>query len=198
MAIKTPEMSLKDAIYKRRSIRSFTPDTVDRTTIDMLLDAAVQAPTAMRQEPWSFVVIQDSKVLQRLSATGKESVIQNASKLPLEHRDRLVARAKDPDASLFYDAGTLIAIYGKSDGPFVQADCWLAAQNLMLMACSLDLGACVIGLAIEALNTPFWRTELGVPTNLMAYAAIIVGVPRGEIQPISRKKPEILRFIGGD
>lgn len=45
-----------DAIFSRRSVRTYTPQQLDAATIRSLLDAAVQAPTAMHLEPWAFVV----------------------------------------------------------------------------------------------------------------------------------------------
>ena len=60
---------------------------------------------------------------------------------------------RDPGFSPFYGAGTLIVIYGRSKGPLVTADCWLAAENLMLAACALGLGTCVIGAAVDAFNS---------------------------------------------
>ena len=61
------ELSALDAIYQRRAVRSYLPDTVDEATIRRLLDAAVHAPTAMHTEPWSFVVVQDRAVLTAIS-----------------------------------------------------------------------------------------------------------------------------------
>ena len=93
---------------------------------------------------------------------------------------------------MFYNAGTLVVIYGKPMGPFVVADCWLAAENLMLAACAIGLGTCVIGLAVAALNTTERKTELNIPAGLVAYAPIIVGVPEGQTPVIPRKAPEIV------
>jgi nitroreductase len=46
---------------------------LDEPTIRALLDAAVQAPTAMHTEPWAFVVIQDDATLKRFSDRAKGS-----------------------------------------------------------------------------------------------------------------------------
>jgi nitroreductase len=100
-----------------------------------------------------------------------------------------------PDFHVFYNAGTLIVIYSKKQGPFVVADCWLAAENLLLSACAQGLGTCVIGFAVSALNTPEWRAELKIPTEMTAIAPMIVGVPAGETPPVSRNAPEILSWI---
>jgi nitroreductase len=65
-------MSAMDAIYHRRSVRDYAPEKIDQNVIRSLLDAAVHAPTAMHEEPWSFAVIQDKKLLDRLSESAKK------------------------------------------------------------------------------------------------------------------------------
>jgi hypothetical protein len=100
----------------------------------------------------------------------------------------------DPDFNVFYNAGTLIVICGKTAAPYVDADCWLAAENLMLTATSMGLGTCVIGSALSALNTPEWKAELGIPAGLSAIAPVIAGLPGEEGAPTSRKEPWILAW----
>jgi nitroreductase len=57
-------MELREAIYARRSVRSFKSDAVNETTIRSLIDAAIQAPSALNEQPWSFcVVLSQSKHL---------------------------------------------------------------------------------------------------------------------------------------
>ena len=54
-----------DTIYTRRSVRQYRDQALDRETIRGLIDAAIQAPTAMHVEPWAFAVVQD-----RVTAAG--------------------------------------------------------------------------------------------------------------------------------
>ena len=60
-------MDLKEAIYSRRATREFTADPIDEKTVRALIDAAVQAPSAVNTQPWSFCVIRDKALLARLS-----------------------------------------------------------------------------------------------------------------------------------
>lgn len=181
-------LSVMDAIYERHSTRAYTPEPVDKAAIKILLSAAVHAPTAMHEEPWAFAVIQDKHILNRLSDRAKEMLAAGGDAL----HPTAVSRFIDPNFNIYYDASTLIVIYGKPLGPFVVADCWLAAENLMLAACSMGLATCVIGLSVAVLNTPEWKKELNIPAELTAYAPIIVGIPSGITSPIPRKEPEIL------
>ncbi|MGD0412462.1 MAG: nitroreductase family protein [Verrucomicrobiota bacterium] len=191
-----PEVSVSaiNAIYLRRSVRDYAPRAIGQAVIQSLLDAAVHAPTAMHEEPWSFAVIQDGNLLNRLSDSAKESVRREAQGSDSQHAKHSLELVNKPDFHVFYNAGTLIVIYGKFQGPFVAADCWLAAENLMLAACAKGLGTCVIGFAVPALNTPEWKAALSIPAEMTAIAPIIVGVPAGETPSVPRKPPEIIAW----
>ena len=187
-------MSAMDAIFHRRAVRDYAPQKIDQTVIRILLDAAVHAPTAVHEEPWAFAIVQDRNTLKRLSDDVKELLASGADSIhPLLGR-HASDRFTTPEFNAFYNAGTLVVIYGKPLGPFVVADCWLAAENLMLAACANGLGTCPIGLAVASLNTPQWKIELGVPAEMTAIAPIIVGLPAGETPPVPRKPPEILSW----
>jgi len=83
-------------------------------------------------------------------------------------------------------------ICAKHTGPFAAADCWLAAENLMLAACALGLGTCCIGSAVPALNSPAIKSELGIPADVEVVAPIIVGIPASAAVESTRRGPLIL------
>ncbi|MDX1929845.1 MAG: nitroreductase family protein [Pirellulaceae bacterium] len=185
-------LSAMDAIYGRRSVRDYAPERIDHATIHALLAAAVQAPTAMHEEPWAFAVVQDKQMLQSLSDTAKELLASGTDAIHSVKARLALDRFTQTEFNVFYNAGTLIVICGKPIGPFVAADCWLAAENLMLAATSKGLGSCVIGLAVPALNTPEWKLKLNIPQEINVFAPIIVGIPNSEAPSVPRKPPQIL------
>ena len=194
-------LSALDVIYTRRSVRSYTRDRIDEATVRGLIDAAVQAPTAMLEQPWAFAVVQDDNRLRRLSDRAKAIWIREAEaphQLHLKHTSNLhgdfVKRLARPEFNVFYDATTLIVICARRTDGFVIPDCWLAAENLMLAAWALGLGTCCIGAAAPALNTPEGKVELGIPADVTAVVPIIVGVPSGDAAPVARRDPEILSW----
>lgn len=195
-------LSALDTIYRRRAVRHYLSTPVDEEAIHQLLDAAVQAPTAMHAEPWSFVVVQDRDVLKRISDRAKALMLERVT----PHRELLRAPGATPDENLlkmltdpnfniFYDAGTLVVICARPLNEFASADCWLAAENLMLAACALGFGTCCIGFALPALHTPEVKQELGITDDLEAISAIIVGVPQHDTAPVSRKPPHVIRWL---
>ena len=174
-----------DVIARRSSVRSYTPDLLDAATVRQLLHAATRAPTAMHAEPWAFVVVQDIGRLHRYSDLAKASWRGHA----------FAAALLRTDFNVFYDASTLIVILAKPSGPFAVADCWLAAENLMLAATALGLGTCCIGSAVEALSHPAVRAELGIPSDYTVVAPIIVGHIASPAAPTSRRAPDIVQWI---
>lgn len=181
-----------DAIYKRHSVRDYSTEVVSEASIHALLYAAVQAPTFMHQEPWAFAVIQDRKILKRISENAKHMALNEAEPTSIKEPGKVLSMASDTDFNIFYNAATLIVIYGRPLEKFIAADCWMAAQNLMLAAYAANLGSCVIGFAVPALNSVKWKKELQIPAELTAYAPIIVGYHAGASARTSRKPPEVI------
>ena len=195
MPLPKIEMTIFETILARRSVRSYKARRVDRTTISILLEAAVRAPTAIHQEPWAFVIIQDKQLLRSLSDQAKPLFVAEAQEKGLEHAGHSFDIFSYPDFNVFYDASTLILICGKKTAPSYAADCWLAAENLMLAACAMGLGTCVIGSALHALNTPETKIKLNIPEKFCVVAPIVVGFPDDEITQVLRKNPVIFANI---
>ena len=191
------QLDTMDAIFKRRAVRSYSGEKIDRGTIEQLLNAAVHAPTAVHREPWAFVIIQNKEKLREYSDRAKSLLLaqQEATSFFRAAEPKALSVLSDPNFNIFYDAGTLVVIGCKTRGPFVDADCWLAAENLMLAATARGLGSCCIGFAVEVLNTPEVKRELGFPEAGAAVAPIIIGVPKGETPATTRKAPEILSWV---
>jgi len=186
--------SILKTILARHSVRAYAPTPLDSTTVQTLLDAAVHAPTAMHEEPWAFVIVQDHALLQRLSDLAKPLFVEEVRHRNAQGAGHSFDHFTRPDFNIFHGADTLIIICAKPVGPFVAADCWLAAENLMLAACAIGLGSCVIGSAVAALNIRKVKAELGIPDEYSVIAPIVVGVPSGEISAPSRKEPLILSW----
>ena len=182
-------MSIMDAIYSRRAVRDFSAEDVPETALHALLYAAVQAPTVVAGDVWGFAIVQDREVLKALS----DHVGRQYNGVGDGEPGALPYHA-DTCFNIFFNAGTLVVIYGNALQTYAQADCWLAAENLMLAGCGMGIGSCIIGLAVDALNTSEWKTRLAIPPAMMAVAPIILGVPARGSDPVHRPAPNILSW----
>jgi nitroreductase len=182
-----------EVIYGRRSVRSYLPQDLTAAQVHALLDAAVQAPSALDAQPWTFAVVQNRETLRAWSDRAKVLLLARARTHP--GGERYADLLRDRSFNIFHDAGTLIVICGPSDDPFATADCWLAAQNVQLAARALGLGTCCIGFALPLLQQESVRAELAIPLEQVALAALIAGVPRAEPAPVPRDAPVILSWL---
>lgn len=183
------EKSVYETILARRSVRDYQPRKVDDAALGSLLEAAVRAPTAMQCEPWAFVIIQDNALLLSISDRAKalyKAEGHGGNSSPFGYT------IDNPDCNIFYNASTLILICGNRASPFAVADCWLAAENVMLAACAMGLGTCVIGYALPAFNDTDIREQLNITDDYQVVAPIVVGYQNGMTAQSKRKSPVIL------
>ena len=186
-------MDIETALWHRRSVRDYDSRPVDQATLQHLIDAAIQAPSAVNEQPWTFLVVRDAALLDRLSRDAKTQVLANLSdEVPSGNTsERFHQILSDPTFQIFYHAPVLIVIAAQARGSWVTEDCAMAAQNLMLDACSRGLGSCWIGFAQRYLNTPAGKQALGIPDTWVTVAPIIVGHPRTTPAAVPRRTPTI-------
>lgn len=183
-------MHVMDALYHRRAVRSYAPRPIDESLLRPLIDAAVQAPSAMNLQPWAFAVILERKILDSVSERAKVYLVRTTP--PSSPLEPYLENLRDPAFNIFYDAPAMIVICATSAAPGATEDCALAAQNLMLAAHAHGLGTCWIGFARPWLNEPEGKAALGIPEGYAPVAPIIVGYPGGPAEVHPRRKPEIL------
>jgi len=186
-------MEVFDAIHNRRAVRAYTAQPVDRPTIQRLIQAAAEAPSAVNQQPWSFVVIRGRDALAAIARDARRHLLETIPE------DSPMARFKEfvaaPDFDIFYGAPALIVICTTTADAGATEDCALAAENLMLAARALDLGTCWIGLARPWLAHTDCKKRLNVESHYQPVAPIIVGHPVSWPGVTPRREPEI-QWIG--
>jgi nitroreductase len=177
-------MELRDALYGRRAIRQFTPEPVARPVLERLIDAAIQAPSAINAQPWHFTVISKASLLDSIAVEAKAYMLRLAvvSDFPNHFRTTLAA----DDYHIFYHAPVLAVISARS-GEWAMEDASLAAQNFMLAAYAEGLGSCWIGFAQAWLKTKDGRRAIGLEDEYLPVAPIIVGHPAQPVPPVPRQ-----------
>ena len=186
-------MEINEAILGRRSVRSFTSDPVDETTIRRLIAAAIHAPSAVNDQPWTFAIVRDRALIDWVARDAKEFMRRTTSSDP--NFQQIRSLMEDQAFHMFYHAPVLAVIAAHAEGFWIVEDCALAAANFMLAAHAAGLGTCWIGFAQGFLNTDAGKRMLGLPLDWVPIAPIALGHPKLPPQPMMRKEPEI-RWIG--
>jgi nitroreductase len=178
-----------DVIRQRRAVRDYLPDPLDTGVLCELVDAAVQAPSPMNAQAWSFYIVRSRAVMDVCSDFSKAHVLTKLTgDSPLStFREGLA----NPDFDIFYNAPALVVICATTNETMAKQACCLAAENLMLAACAKGLGSCWIGFAEDWLNQPAGKSYLGIPATCTVVAPIIVGRPRAVPAAPSRRPAQI-------
>ena len=180
-------MDTVTAIHKRRSIRDYEKQAVEREIIaDILWDAA-QAPTTPVSGPFLFHVIEG---VARIADFG-----EHAKQYAREHRPDAVGYswADRSDFKVFLDAPVVIVISGgHADNSQSIPDGNRAGQNLMLSAHARGLGSSWVGAPLLWLRSPETRKELGIAEAFEPFAAFTLGYAASVPPSHSRERPEIV------
>ena len=185
-------MDIIEAIFHRRSVREFTDKPIDRGELRRLVDAAIQAPSAVNRQPWAFTVVNDQQLLDRISREAKKHMLATLpAGTPPAHFRLLL---NDPNFHIFYHAPVLVVISTIASSQWDIEDCALAAENLMLAAHAMGLGSCWIGFAQSWIGTPEGKATLDLPAEYVPIAPVILGHPKTAPPPVPRKEP-IIRWV---
>jgi nitroreductase len=187
--------AILDNIYQRRSVRNYSDKEVSDETLKEIIRAGTYAPTAMNQQPWRFVVVKNKQLIEKYDDRAKKAFL--AAYKDTENPDlvRYVQYLSKPTTRLFYEAPVLILVFASPD-VFIDHDCALAAENMMLAAQSLGIGSCWIGLAAGLGYDMEFLKEVGVPEGHKLIAPLIFGYPSKEnLKAPARNSDVILKWI---
>lgn len=149
-------METLEAIKTRKSVRSFSSKEIEDEKIEILMKAAMSAPSAVNRQPWFFYVVKDNDMKKELIKTiqfGKyESpviiipCIKETSTIPFNH-------------------------------DLAVCDLSAATENILLAAHDMGLGAVWCAIFPSKSHIKSIKKVLGAPAGISPFCAIFVGYP---------------------
>ena len=186
-------------IKKRRSIRSYDAKSVEKETIQKIIEAGRYAPSATNRQPWQFIVITNKTMIEDIANVIKNEIRKILKKrfflkyfFPSLKNEKAVQFLASTVISekdvLFFDAPVLIFVVTQKR-KFNDESCACCAQNMMLAADALGLGSCWIGFAHFLGLNKEWMKKIGVPKGYHIAAALVLGHPHKRPSNILPRKP---------
>ncbi|MCQ2374509.1 MAG: nitroreductase family protein [Salinivirgaceae bacterium] len=158
-------MDAIDAILTRASVRKFLPQKIDAQQVEMLLRAAMSAPSAGNKQPWQFVVITSRDVLLQISAQFPTAAPLNSAPLAI------------------VVCGDLTRTFSGEGIDYWVEDTSAATQNILLAAHAMNLGAVWCGIYPLSERVNFLRTLLRLPDNICPLGVVAVGYAAEKVEP---------------
>jgi nitroreductase len=144
-----------ETIFSRRSIRKYTDQPVEPEKLDLLLKAAMAAPSAMNCKPWEFIVVTDPEKLAQF-------------------RRRLIFGDRNAPAAIVVCGNPALSTNPAARLFWVQ-DCSAATENMLIAAVGLGLATVWIGVHPVAKFVKTVRAIMSIPGNVTPLCIIYVG-----------------------
>ncbi len=157
-------------VFGRRSIRAYAPGEIPEATLQLLLEAAMAAPSAAGKDPWHFVIVRQPDRLRQLAAA-------------LPHGQMLAQASVG-----IIVCGDLSVAHDRQISYLLQ-DCSAAIENLLIAAHAAGLGACWLGIHPRPDRMTAVHKLLALPADVVPVCGISLGIPAEQREPRTRYNP---------
>lgn len=158
-------MDTLQAMLARRSIREFTGQPVEREKIQTLLEMAMAAPSGMNTQSWEFIVVDDPATLTALKANFSSQYNNPVAIVICSHP---------------------VDEHGQK---YCRQDCAAAAENILVAAVALGLGACWIAGYPNEDRIAGVAQVLGLPDDVTLFSTVYLGYAAEEKEPRTQYDP---------
>lgn len=175
--VSTSDIVLEN-IMTRVSVRKFQAQPVSRDTLDVLIKAGLQAPSAMNSQDWEVRVVDNAQTLKELSDLMLNTEMGQGMK------ERLADGA-------FYGAPAVFFVAAKKgEGGFSVDNTALLSENILLAAHAMGLGSVYVAAPAMMIKTSAEATEyikkFGFSEDHELHNLILVGYPAETPAPKDR------------
>ena len=173
--VNDPAEVVMTNILNRKSVRSYTGDTIPSKVMENLLRAAMAAPSGRNIQPWSFVVLNDTSRYDEIFGENfNMGMYKQSAAVVVVCADTTVVRPPrdNPDAPAVQQPNGIW-----------RDDMGAVTENLLLAVEAHGLGACWTACYPYADRMEPVKKALGLPATVVPYSVVPIGYPAGDEQP---------------
>ena len=174
-----------EAMKKRRAIRQFKADEVEREKIETLLEAATYAPNDRMREPWHFYVLQGDG-LQRYEQVALDYLQKRFPTKPHLVESTMDAVINTPLIIVVTSAIVDGDEGATKDNTFAVSG---AIMSMWLMAEQLELGMVWRTRGVGLVHDTALHTFIGASENEQLVGTLCIGYPAEEITSAKKRTP---------
>jgi len=130
-------VNFQELIKTRQSTRRYSDINVEKEKIQLCIEAARMAPSASNSQPWTFIVVDNPELKEKVAVETYGSVV---SFNKFVHQVPVIIVIVIEKTKLITQVGAFI-----KDREFPLIDIGIAAEHLCLQAAELGLGTCMLG-----------------------------------------------------
>jgi len=166
-------MEAIETIFTRRSVRKYLSHVIDKESIDILLKAAMHAPSARNTQSWQFIVISERKILDSIMTVH-------------------------PYASMLNEASHAILVCGdknlEPNEAYCNQNCSAATQNILLAAHASGIGSVWLGVYPREERMKGIAGLFELPEHILPVSLIALGYPNEKPNQPDRYDPKRIHY----
>lgn len=167
-----------ELIIRRQSDRKYSDQQVEDDKLRRIVEAGRMAPSACNSQPWKFIVVTESELIQKIAEAASAKLIGMNSFVAQSKAIVVVVREK---ANFSSRVGATI-----KQKDYSLIDIGIASENICLQAKAEGIGSCIIGWFDER----ELRKILEVPKSKRIEVFITLGYSLSDQREKRRKPPE--------
>lgn len=161
-----------DILLERKSIRRYTDEDIKHDDLEYILRAAMAAPTARNSRCYSFIVIKDKAMHEKIASAYQYSqMILNAP----------VAILVVGDKSLAYKN-------------YLPQDCAASTQNILLAATARGYGSVWCGIYSDQEKSSAMSKLLNLPESIEPFSLVVIGKSQDNTPVKNRWQPDKIKY----
>jgi len=167
-------LAVIDILKNRRSTRQYLEAPVEKEKLAQILEAARLSPSANNNQPWSFTVVTQQDIKNKLLTAYPRKWFPTA---PV-----IIVACANPETA-----------WSRQDGEALwKVDVAIAVQSTNLVANELGLGTCLLA----AFDEQKIKDALGIPNDVRVILLLTVGYSAEEKGPVVERKSleEIIHY----
>ena len=178
-----------ETIKSRRSVRKYQGKQIKDDELEIILEAAIYAPTGHNDQPWHFTIIQDRDLINEINEGAKEV-------MKTRDVEWIASMGRVKSLNIFHHAPTVIIVSGRKDATTPLVDCSAAVVNMLLAAESMDIGSCWIGLAKFYFSNDENMKKFNIPQENKVYFGVSFGYKVRENPKALKRYKNVFNYVG--
>jgi nitroreductase len=154
-----------NAIFIRKSVRSYTDRAVSKEDLHDLLHAGMSAPSANNDRPWQFILVTDKALLEKIPMDNYTQAVKSAQ--------AAIIVCGDNSNDMIHNALNVI-------------DCTAAIENILVEAADKGLGSVYYAAYPMEQRIAHLREVFKLPENIVPYAVLPIGWPENKLTESDR------------
>jgi nitroreductase len=196
-------MDFYEAIDKRRTVREFLPEAVEKEKLMRILAAGLKAPSHNHLREWEFILIKDFEHRKKLVEVGvmakdfSEKEVQQATRSMSDWEKEAYLKALPVQRRMLMSSPELLIVCFKMRKRLTEcktlydlngyASVWACIENILLAMAAEGL----YGVTFMTDDTVPLKKMLGIPDDFEVATLIPIGYPQGYFvkqKPVSLKE----------